>query len=175
MASPTCSICGHIDVRDIDTAMLTGSALVPTAARYGVSKSALGRHKLNCLAPRVAAASRVMQPVRESREATERAKALATGARPTPAEVISMTELLSRVSRSLERLEQAADDAATDKLHSALAAVSGQLHRGVETAAKLQGLYAEPQSQQEAKFSIKIVFPEPDGSVSVSPRSGDQW
>jgi hypothetical protein len=161
MATPTCSICLHTNARDIDSELLTGRALVPTAIRFGVSKSAMGRHKLNCLAPKVAAASRVLQPVRESREATERAKAIAAGATPSPSDVLSLTDLVSRLSRSLERLEHAADDASTAKLYSALAAVSGQLHRGVEAAAKLQGLYVEPATPQDAKFSIRIVFPEP--------------
>ncbi len=79
---------------------------------------------------------------------------------PTPQEVLSLTGLLDRLTRSLDRLEGSADAAANDNLHSALAAVSGQLHRGVEAAAKLQGLYAEPEISQQTKFSINIVLPE---------------
>jgi hypothetical protein len=48
----------------------------------------------------------------------------------------------------------------SDNLRSALAAASGQLHRGVEAAAKLQGLYIEPQAQQKCKFSITQNIPE---------------
>jgi hypothetical protein len=89
----------------------------------------------------------------------ERAKAIAMGGIPSAHEVLTLTGLLDRLGRSLDRLEGAADTAATDNLHSALAAVSGQLHRGVEAAAKLQGLYAEPEIQQQAKFSVNIVLP----------------
>ena len=49
--------------------------------------------------------------------------------------------------------------AAGDNLHVALAAVSGQLHRGIEAAGKLQGLYAEPEVQRQTPFSITINLP----------------
>ncbi len=44
--------------------------------------------------------------------------------------------------------------AAADNLPTALAAVSGQLHRGIEAAAKIQGMYAEPAAPQADRFSI---------------------
>lgn len=159
MASPACSICQRNDLTAIDAALSAGSALVPTSAQFGVSKSALGRHKLNCLGPKLAAAAKVLQPIREMQAPVERAKEIAMGAVPTAHEVLTLTSLLGRLARSLDRLEVAADAAATDNLHSALAAVSAQLLRGVEAAAKLQGIYAEPLVQREAKFSINIVIP----------------
>lgn len=159
MATPTCSICLRADLAAIDAALSAGGTLIPTAAQFGVSKSALGRHRTNCLAPKMAAAAKVLQPIRESREPVERAKAIAMGDAPSPQEVLTLTGLLDRLARSLDRLEGAADTAANDNLHSALAAVSGQLHRGIEGAAKLQGLYAEPDIQQQSRFSINIVLP----------------
>lgn len=175
MATPACSICLHRDVQDIDAALLTGTAIIPTACRHGVSKSALGRHKLNCLAPKMAAAAKIVQPVRESREVVERARSIVGGGSPSVSDVLTLSNLVSRLSRSLERLEQAADNAADGQLHSALTAVSGQLHRGVETAAKLQGLYVEPVAQQRSTFSIKIIFPEgarsscADATAAIEP------
>jgi hypothetical protein len=159
MATPICSVCQHPKLNAIDNALASGGALVPTSATFGVSKSALGRHRNNCLAPKLRAASRLLQPVRESREPVQRAKAIATGEIPSVNEMLTLTGLLDKVARSLDRLEKAADTAANDNLHSALAAVSGQLVRGVEAAAKLQGLYAEPEIQNQAKFSINIVLP----------------
>jgi hypothetical protein len=97
--------------------------------------------------------------MRESREPVERAKAIAAGDAPTAQEVLTLTGLLDRLVRSLDRLEGAADGAAKDNLYAALAAVSGQLHRGIADAAKLQGLYAEPEAQQQTKFSVNIVLP----------------
>lgn len=159
MATPTCSICQHPELNAIDAALAAGGTLIPTSTGFGVSKSALGRHRANCLAPKMAAAARVLQPVRESREPVQRAKAIAMGDMASPQEVLTLTGLLDRLVRSIDRLEGAADAAANDNLHSALAAVSGQLHRGVESAAKLQGLYAESEVQQHTKFSINIVIP----------------
>ena len=159
MASPACSICQRPDLAAIDAALSAGGALIPTAAQFGASKSSLGRHRAGCLAPKLAAASRILQPVRESREPVERAKAIAAGEIPSPHEVLTLTGLLDRLVHSLDRLESAADGAANDNLYAALAAVSGQLHRAITDAAKLQGLYAEPEAQQQTKFSINIVLP----------------
>lgn len=159
MAPPICSICLRTDLAAIDAALAAGGTLIPTSAKFGVSKSALGRHRANCLAPKMAAAARVLQPVRESRQPVERAKAIAMGDAPSPQELLTLTGLLDRLARSLDRLEGAADAAANDNLHSALAAVSGQLHRGIADAAKMQGLYAEPEVQQQNKFSISIILP----------------
>ena len=160
MATPTCSICQHPELTAIDVALSTGGTLIPTSAHFGVSKSALGRHRANCLAPKLKAAAKVLEPIRETRAPVERAKAIVMGKMPSAAEVLTLTGLLDRLGRSLDRLEGAADAAATDNLHSALAAVSGQLHRGVEAAARLQGLYAGPETQQQAKFSVNIVIPQ---------------
>ncbi len=160
MASPTCSVCQRTDLTAIDAALSAGGTLIPTSAQFGLSKSALGRHRTNCLAPKMAAAAKVLQPINEARAPVARAKAIAMGDMPSAQEVLSLTGLLDRLTRSLDRLEGSADAAANDNLHSALAAVSGQLHRGVEAAAKLQGLYAEPDVGQQSKFSISIVIPQ---------------
>lgn len=159
MATPACSICQRPELTAIDAALSAGGTLIPTSAQFGVSKSALGRHRANCLAPKLKAAAKVLAPIRETRAPIERARAIAMGDMPSAAEVLTLTGLLDRLGRSLDRLEGAADAAASDNLHSALAAVSGQLHRGVEAAARLQGLYAEPEAQQLNKFSINIVIP----------------
>lgn len=160
MATPACSICQRSDLTAIEAALSAGGTLIPTSAQYGVSKSALGRHRANCLAPKLKAAAKVLEPVRETRAPVERAKAIVMGEMPSPHDVLTLTGLLDRIGRSLDRLEGAAEAAATDNLHSALAAVSGQFHRGVEAAARLQGLYAEPEMQQQNKFSINIVIPQ---------------
>ena len=159
MASPACSICPRPDQPDIDAALVAGTTIMATAARYGASKSALGRHKLNCLAPKLAAAAKMVQPVKQGRESVERAKAIISGQQPVATDLLSLNGLLGRLARSLERLEGAADMAAGDNMHAALAAVSGQLHRGIEAAGKLQGLYAEPDVQRQAPFSITINLP----------------
>lgn len=163
MATPACSICQRPDLTEIDTALSAGGTLIPTSTQFGLSKSALGRHRANCLAPKLKAAAKVLAPIRETRAPVERAKAIVMGEMPSPHDVLTLTSLLDRLSRSLDRLEGAADAAATDNLHSALAAVSSQLHRGVEAAAKLQGLYAEPEVSEQSKFSINIVVPSPIG------------
>jgi hypothetical protein len=152
-----CIVCDHPHVADIEADMASGMGLLPLAARHGVSKSVMARHRTAHLAPKLAAAARLTAPVSVVQGERERAKALAAGAAPTGAEVLSLTGLLERVARSLERLDGAADRAVVDNLPTALAAVSGQLHRGIEAAARLQGIGAEPkQPGNTDKFSVTI-------------------
>jgi len=88
----------------------------------------------------------------------QRAKAIAAGrATPTPQELLSQHALLERIARSLERLEKAADGAAASDLYVPLAGLSGQLHKAVETAAKLQGIGNEPVVEQ-SRVSVNIVL-----------------
>lgn len=160
MATPSCNVCRRPDLTAIDAALAAGGTLIPTSAHFGVSKSALGRHRANCLAPKLKAAAKVLEPVWEIRAPVERAHAILSGATPSPDEMLSLTGLLARLTRSLDRLERSAEIAANENLHSALAAVSGQIHRGIEGAAKMQGVYAQPEPVGEAKFSVNIVIPQ---------------
>lgn len=162
MAIPTCSICLHTDLASIEEVLSAGGALVPTAARFGVSKSALGRHRQFCLTPKVAAAAKVMRSAKDVHAPVIRAREIAAGAAPTPQEVLTLTGLLDRLVRSLDRLEGNAQVAAADGLHASLAALSGQLHRGIEAAGKLQGFYSDVQQvRPEEKFSVQIILPQP--------------
>lgn len=156
MAIPRCSICARLDVGEIDAALVAGGKLVATAERFGLTKSALHRHKTNCLAPKIAAAAKMLQPASEIRKPVERARAIVEGGVPGLDELLGLEGLLGKLARSLDRLEAAADDAAGTGLHGALAALSGQIHRGIESTAKLRGLYVEPELQQWPAFSIQI-------------------
>jgi hypothetical protein len=157
-----CSICTGTQRTAIDTALIEGVPLEAVAAQVGISKSAIGRHKLNCLAPRLAAAARLVAPASQSRNETTRAQQIAAGqAAPTLAEAVSYSGLVDTLARSLDRLERAADSAASDKAVAALAAVSGQLHKAVEVAARLAGLNKSPDDAAAAaapKYSLRIVF-----------------
>ena len=160
MRGPPCKICVHPLAQQINDSLLSGSTLVAVAQKYGVSKSSVGRHRVGCLAPQAAAAARLVQGTSATKEPTIRAKAIAAGAVPTPQEVLSLTNLLQRLVNSLDRLEQSAVAASSDGLHASLAALSGQLHRGIEAAGKLQGLYSDaPQAAAGAKFSVTIQLP----------------
>ncbi len=45
----TCTICNHKDRKEIDKALLKGTSFRTIAGQYRVSKSALQRHKENCI------------------------------------------------------------------------------------------------------------------------------
>lgn len=157
-----CIVCDHPRVADIEGDMAAGMGLLPLAAKYGVSKSVMARHRTAHLAPKLAAAARLTAPVGVVQAERRRAKAIAAGAAPTGSDVLALTGLLERLARSLERLEAAADKTAADNLPAALAAVSGQLHRGIEAAARIQGLYAEPKPAGEGA-GLTVIINVPDG------------
>jgi hypothetical protein len=160
-----CYVCQGPQRAEIEDALMSGASLRALATQFGVSKSAIGRHRANCLQPKLAAAARIVAPPAQARSEVARAKEIAAGGAPTAADVLSLSSLLERLGRSLERLEGAADHAAADNLHTSLAAVSGQLHRGIETAAKIQGLGAE-QASEGPRFSIIIT---PSGGPALEP------
>ena len=160
MRGTPCSACNSPQLAEIDEALMCGEPIIPTAQRFGLSKSALGRHRLGCLGPRIAAAARATRSTREVREPVQRAKAVAAGDVPTLGDVLSLTDLLARIERSLRRLETGAIDAAENSLPTALAAVSGQLHKGIEVAAKLQGIGTPDTIASRPAFSISIHIPQ---------------
>ena len=170
MRGRPCTICSRTDAAEIDAALMSGGKLIPTAARFGLTKSTLHYHKSKCLTPRIQAAARITRSTKEAKAEVTRAREIAAGATPSVEDVLSLHALLERVARSLDRLEGSAQVAAADGLHASLAALSGQLHRGVETAAKLQGLYSDaPQAQQQERFSITINLGEAPVTIDCTP------
>jgi hypothetical protein len=130
------------------------------ASKFALSKSAVARHRVGCLAPKLAAAARVVAPNAVVRHETDRARAIASGqAVATVDDIVTLSGLVDRIGRSLGRLDNAADVAASDGSHTALAALSAQLHRGIEVVAKLQGL-ADMAEPERSKFSVIINLPE---------------
>ena len=156
-----CTLCQRPNKSAIDDALMQGISVRAVGAQFGVSKSAVARHRTGCLAPVVAAAAKIVAPAAEIRGDVERAKDIVAGkVAANHDDILSLTALLGRLARSLERLEGAADTAAGDGLHMPLAALSGQLHRGIESAAKIQGMYAEPQQVTgDQRFSLVINLP----------------
>ena len=170
-----CTLCQRPNKSAIDDALMQGISVRAVGAQFGVSKSAVARHRTGCLAPVVAAAAKIVAPAAEIRGDVERAKDIVAGkVAANHDDILSLTALLGRLARSLERLEGAADTAAGDGLHMPLAALSGQLHRGIESAAKIQGMYAEPQQVTgDQRFSLVINLPAvecpPVGLRNITP------
>jgi len=113
-----CTVCGHMERECIDSALVTGTPLRDIAGRYGVSKSALERHKADHLPTHLARA----------KGASEAAQA---------------DDLLSEVqnlqARTLAILE-AAEDAGEHR--TALAAIA-EARRNLELLGKLAGEFDE--------------------------------
>jgi hypothetical protein len=165
MAAPVCSICIHPKQAEVDNELMLGGKLIPTAARYGFSKTALHRHKQECLKPKIDAIAMVTQNGKE----VKRAKAIVAGATPTIEDVLSLSALCERLGRSLDRLESGAIQAAGNEQHASHAALAGQLHRGIETTAKLKGYYSDAtQVAEKSGFSVNIIIPQLPGPAPAS-------
>lgn len=150
-----CTVCTHPKKSEIDGALMEGVSGREVARQFGLSKSAVGRHRNGCLAPRLEAAARIVAPVKAGQAEVKRAKAIVAGeVDPTADDILSLSGLVNRIDRSLARLDGAAEDAFDTKSHAALAALSAQLHRGIEVVAKMQGL--GDQEPERAPYSITI-------------------
>lgn len=155
-----CSICQNVNKTTVDAALMEGRSVRVVAAQFDLSKSAVARHRTGCLAPLLAAAKKAVAPAAEVRAEVDRAKAITSGAvTPSHQDIISLTGLLERLARSLGRLETAADTAAAGELHVPLATLSSQLHRGIEAAAKIQGFYADAQTEGQPRLTVNIALP----------------
>ena len=156
MSGRLCSICSSAHKADVEDALLLGTSVRAIASQFALSKSAISRHRHNCLGPKVAAASRLLATAAETRADVDQAEEILTGeVIPSHGEVLTLTGLLGRLARSLDRLDGAADQAARQETYMALAALSGQLHKGVEAAAKMHG-QVRRSDDDESSFTINI-------------------
>jgi hypothetical protein len=156
MSGRVCSICISSNRSEVEDALLHGDSVRAVAGRHGLSKSAVSRHRQNCLAPKVAAAARLLASAEETRSDVVQAEEILNGEiLPSYGDVLALTGLLSRLARSLDRLDGAADQAARNDTYMALSSLSGQLHRGIEAAARMQGLNNSHTDEKE-RFSISI-------------------
>lgn len=165
MRGRPCSICGSDKLTEIDAALAAGNTILHVAATFNIPKSCVHRHKLNCLAPKIRAAAKAMRTTNEVRAPVQKAEQIMAGETPSVEDILSLHGLLERVARSLSRLEGAADFAASENMCASLASVTGQIFKGVETAARMQsiGYKDAAQGQQGApKFSITISLPQID-------------
>ncbi|MDI3308851.1 MAG: hypothetical protein QJR07_17340 [Acetobacteraceae bacterium] len=106
MRGPRCTACFHPKVAEIDAALASGAPLIATAAKFGLSKSALARHRTRCLAPKLAAAAKIVAPASATRAEVQRAKAIASGqAEAATADVLTLQGLVGRLGRLLDRLD----------------------------------------------------------------------
>lgn len=85
------------------------------------------------------------------------AGAQAAKGKTDPATMLGLGDLIGTMKRNLARLERAADEAEGEKARLALAALSGQVSRAVEVAAKVSGVGAEGKPKVPP-VSVRIVI-----------------
>ena len=109
MSGRVCSICLSNNRNEVEDALIRGDSVRAIAGRHGLSKSAVSRHRQNCLAPKVVAAARLLTSAEETRSEVVQAEEILTGEiLPSHGDVLALTGLLSRLARSLDRLDGAA-------------------------------------------------------------------
>ncbi|MCO6418381.1 hypothetical protein JYK14_19745 [Siccirubricoccus sp. KC 17139] len=132
----------HIAQGAIDSALVAGQSAGSVARAHGLGADAVERHRKNHVAPQLAAAARLSAPATALAAPVKRARQIAAGAPPTPAERVHLDGLTDTLRRSLARLETAADDAAQGKALVALSALSGQITRAIDSVARLRSIGA---------------------------------
>ena len=152
---------------EIDAALVSGAKLVPLAQQFGLSKSAMHRHKLQCLPGAVAEALEgASVPMVEAEPLGDVAPlpAAADGGTvdaDTPASLADMAALVRIMIASIERLDAAAARGSQAGQASALAAVSAQLHKGVEVLARLISVTPTAPAALSPAVVIMHVSPRP--------------
>lgn len=142
-----CAVCHHPENAKIDQRLLSGEAVSAIVAEFGFSDAGVRRHLENHVRkPLRAAAIRL--------GAVKHPGAMVAAGGTDGGQVVALSDLVGAMQRNLGRLERAADEAEADKARMALAALSGQVSRAVEVAARISGVGA---TKDEAKpFSISI-------------------
>jgi len=173
-----CSICQRANRSAIDAALLQGDSVRSVAAQFGLTKSAVARHRSGHLAVIASAAARLVAPAAEINADVNRARAVLAGEMPTGATALGLHDLLGRIETSLSRLENAAVSAANEGLFLPLSSLSGQLHKAIQIAGQLQNIGgANNPSAAPGGFHIVFQLPGNDGSTSaprnVTPIAGE--
>jgi hypothetical protein len=136
MAGRPCKVCSSSERARICAEMVAaGETDTAVAARLGISRPAVHRHRLGHLQPlarAVADAAGKGMPVREQRE-----KVLA--GELDAASFLSVARLTSDLRSTAERLERAAAATESGGQYGALAPLVGQQHRNVEIRGRLAG------------------------------------
>lgn len=142
-----CSICSDQRAREIDEDLLSGASVRDVEGRYGISKSAVDRHRRRCLGPK---ALRALARHEEQTEA--RLAATANG-------------ILDRLAFQAIRAQQAArdarqdDDIATERLWLADERASlRDLTKALETQARLVGVLGDrPQVTIDVRRQVAVL------------------
>lgn len=122
-----CSICHHEQAADIDAALLGGTTIRSVSGTYGLSRSAVGRHKLNHLTSGALAD-------------------LERDAREHPSE-LSVVDVHGGLSSLAARLEAALTAAERSRKPQVAVAISRELRQVLEAAGRLQ---ADPEVKAAA-------------------------
>lgn len=148
----TCTVCRHPDERAINLALITGRAFREIAGQFGISKSALARHRIRCI-------PKDLVQARESRKVAEADMLLA-----------EVCNLQRRATKILVQAEQAGD------LRTALSAIR-EARGSVELLARLAGELREttqvnvlvtPEYQHLRGLIIQTLAPYPEARLAVA-------
>jgi hypothetical protein len=156
-----CKLCAHPDQDTVKAAFASGATDRELARQFGVSHMAIGRHRRAHIVGPLKAAIAALDKGRTERE--RRAEQLAAIEAGDPSVFISLAGIVQDLRRTFERLERVASGAEQDNHPLAMATLSGQLVRAIETRAKLGsvGGYAPRREDAGAPavFHLSINLP----------------
>jgi hypothetical protein len=149
-------------------AILSGVPDTVIAREHGFSRPAVQRHRLNHI---VTPAQHVAMVAGKDRHAVQERAALASATSADPNVWLALDSITGDLKRVQDRLDRAADEAASVKQHGATAALSAQLLRGVEMRAKLGGV-GQNKEAPGSGFNLSITIG--DRGVVIDGRVNDE-
>jgi hypothetical protein len=149
-----CAVCHHPENARIDQRLLSGEPVSAIVGEFGFSDAGLRRHLENHVRKPLRATAIRMGAVKHP------GAVLAAGGDGL-GPVVALGDLVGAMQRNLGRLERAADEAESDKARMVLAALSGQLSRAVEVAAKISGVGAKSDDAGQVTININILGRDP--------------
>jgi hypothetical protein len=167
----SCSLCASPElIRKVVTqgiaAGLSDQAIVNELQANGfqASRPGVNRHRHNCVLKPAQAIAQAAGKGKDVKEKRQEIVAAAEAGDLSPEHFLSLASLTSELHRAADRLNRASDTAEAGGQLAALAALVGQVHRNVETRAKLAsvGGFAPARAGQAGAeaplFSLTMIF-----------------
>jgi hypothetical protein len=162
-----CKLCTHPDQVAVRAALGAGETDRAVAGRFDLSHVSAGRHRRDHVVRSMQLAAAAMDKGRAVRE--RRDEVMQQAAEDDPTAIFKLDSIATDLARIAARLDAVADQAAAGELHTAHAALAGQLLRQTEMRARF-GAHDRPAAQAGAvaTFSVQINLGDRVETITVA-------
>lgn len=154
-----CSVCLHPNAKEIDEGMLTGELSIPKVAElYGLSKSAVGRHKKKCLLKEAPSTISDALPMEELKAGPPRVKPY-QGETREPGTFLTGDEVLEKLHALMDDCQGIIDTRRDSNKGGDAALILmavDKISKVIQVYIKFMGLAKETSEEQELKHWREI-------------------